>query len=91
MIKRLLEEKIVKKFFCWKILMIVWARQVGKTTLIEKILETYFKDKRIVRFNWDYLEDRELLNVNSLSKLNLFVKDKNIIFIDEAQKIKNIW
>jgi hypothetical protein len=36
------------------------------------------------------LEDRELLNVNSLSKLNLFVKDKNIIFIDEAQKIKNI-
>ena len=91
MIKRLLEEKIVKKFFCWKILMIVWARQVGKTTLIEKILETYFKDKRIIRFNWDYLEDRELLNVNSLSKLNLFVKDKNIIFIDEAQKIKNIW
>jgi len=91
MIKRLLEEKIVKKFFCWKILMIVWARQVGKTTLIEKILETYFKDKKVIRFNWDYLEDRELLNVNSLSKLNLFVKDKNIIFIDEAQKIKNIW
>ena len=91
MIKRILENKIKNTFFEWKIIMLLWARQIGKTTLVETILEKYYSDKKIISFNWDYIEDRELLNNNSLKKLELFVDDKDIIFIDEAQKIKNIW
>ena len=91
MIKRILENKIIDNFFSWKIIMILWARQIWKTTLVENILKNSFEDKKIIFFNWDYLEDRELLSNNSLKKLELFVSDKDIIFIDEAQKIQNIW
>ncbi len=91
MIKRILENKIIDNFFGWKIIMILWARQIWKTTLVENILKNNFKNKKIISFNGDYIEDRELLNNNSLTKLELFIKDKDIIFIDEAQKIVNIW
>ena len=91
MVKRILEDKIKNTFFEWKIIMILWARQIGKTTLVENILKNNFSDKKIISFNWDYIEDRELLNNNSLKKLELFIEDNDIIFIDEAQKIVNIW
>ena len=90
-IQRSLEKKITEQFFWWKIIMILWARQVWKTTLVENILKNNFSHKKTISFNWDYSEDRELLNNNSLKKLELFIEDKSIIFIDEAQKIVNIW
>jgi len=91
MIERILEDKIKKDFFLWKIIMLLWARQIWKTTLVESILKNKYINEKIITFNWDYIEDRELLNNNSLKKLELFIEDKNIIFIDEAQKIINIW
>lgn len=90
MYKRIIKESILKEVFSWRIIMILWARQTWKTTLVEDILSDYDK-KDIVLFNWDYIEDRELLSENSLNKLKHFVDDKKIIFIDEAQKIPNIW
>ncbi|MDQ7010150.1 MAG: ATP-binding protein [Candidatus Gracilibacteria bacterium] len=90
MIERILENKINKSFFEGKIIMILGARQIGKTTLVENILKNNFSNKKIISFNGDYIEDRELLNNNSLKKLELFIEDKDIIFIDEAQKIINI-
>jgi len=90
MIKRILENKIKSNFFKWKIIILIWARQIWKTTLIENILSKSFKKNNTITFNWDYINDRELLNNNSLSKLELFTKDSDIIFIDEAQKIMNI-
>lgn len=91
MYKRILENKIKKDFFSWKIIMLLWARQIGKTTLIEEILSQNYDQNDIISFNWDYNEDRELLSENSLKKLDLYIEDKKIIFIDEAQKILNIW
>ncbi len=90
MYKRILEEKVKNKFFLWKIIMILWPRQVGKTTFVEKILEEHYSMKDIISFNGDSIDDRENLSINSLNKLNLFVENKKIIFIDEAQKINNI-
>ena len=91
MYKRIIKEKIINDFFKWKIIMILWARQIWKTTLVEDILENNFKDKEKIFFNWDDFQDIEILNKNSLEKLNPFVDSKDIIFIDEAQKIENIW
>jgi predicted AAA+ superfamily ATPase len=90
MYKRILEEKIKKDFFSGKIIMLLWARQIWKTTLIEKILQSY-NENDIITFSGDYLEDKELLSENSLKKLWLYIENKKIIFIDEAQKIQNIW
>lgn len=87
---RILEEKIKNNFFSGKIIMLLWARQIGKTTLVENILQGYIENE-IISFNWDYFEDRELLSENSLNRLWNFIEDKKIIFVDEAQKIENIW
>ncbi len=90
MYTRILQDKIKNDFFSGKIIMLLWARQIGKTTLVENILSEY-DENEIVFFNGDYNEDRELLSENSLNKLRFFIEDKKIIFIDEAQKIQNIW
>jgi len=91
MYKRILEKKIVENFFWWKIIMLLWARQVWKTTLLENILEKEFQDKSIITFSWDDFSDVEILNKNSLEKLSPYLENKDIVFIDEAQKIENIW
>ncbi|MCK9272848.1 ATP-binding protein [Candidatus Gracilibacteria bacterium] len=90
MYKRILEEKIKNDFFSGKIIMLLGARQIGKTTLVEEILKKNYHENDIVFFNGDYNDDRELLSENSLKKLGLYIEDKKIIFIDEAQKIQNI-
>jgi len=91
MYKRILEKKIVNNFFSWKIIMLLWARQIWKTTLVEKLLNEEFWDKSSICFSWDDFQDVEILNKNSISNLSIYVEDKDIIFIDEWQKIRNIW
>lgn len=91
MYSRILKENIKNEFFSWKIIMLLWARQVGKTTLIETILDENYKNKDIIFFNGDYSEDKELLNEWEVSKLDLYIGEKKIIFIDEGQKVENIW
>ncbi len=90
MYKRTIEDTVIDDFFSGKIIMILWTRQIGKTTLVEGILKQKFSEKDIIQFNWDYTDDRELLSENTLKKLDLYIQDKKIIFIDEAQKIENI-
>ena len=91
MYTRLLEERIRSDFFRSKIIMLLWARQIGKTTLVEEILRKNYSREDIISFSWDYNEDRELLSENSLRNLWKYIETKKIIFIDEAQKIQNIW
>ncbi len=91
MYKRQLKNTIKKDLFSGKIIMILWARQTWKTTFVESFLQEKFQENEIITFNWDYSEDRELLSENNLKKLSLYVESKKIIFIDEAQKVENIW
>jgi len=89
MFKRLLEIQIKKNFFSGKAIIVVGPRQVGKTTLIEKMLNISGGDN-FIKFNCDYSEDREMLNEQSLKKLEKIISDKKFIFIDEGQKVENI-
>ena len=89
MYHRTLETQIKNDFFSGKIIMLLGARQIGKSTLVAEILKKYFADN-IVFFNGDLNENKELLSHNSLNKLEPYVAEKDIIFIDEAQKIPNI-
>jgi pyrimidine operon attenuation protein/uracil phosphoribosyltransferase len=56
---------------------------------VRNLLASYHETD-IAFFNGDYHDDQEILSTNSLSKLKLYVADKKIIFVDEAQKIPHI-
>ena len=88
-IQRSLENDINKSLFKWKILIIYWARQVWKTTLIKKILENYKKEW--IYLNCDEIDIREWLQNKTSTEIKMFLWNKTFIVIDEAQRIKNIW
>ncbi len=87
--KRTIQKYIEKYLFNNKIIVIYGARQVGKTTLL-KILEKKYQDKKSLFLNCDMPDVREkLFNVTDTDLKKLFGQAE-IIFIDEAQRVKNI-
>jgi hypothetical protein len=86
MYTRILEGAIKERFFKGKALVLLGPRQVGKTTLIRKILQ----DQDFVFLNGDDPDDRRLLESAGVSRLRLLAGQKNILFIDEAQRIPDI-
>jgi predicted AAA+ superfamily ATPase len=86
MIRRILEEKIKNRFFKDKVIIIIGARQVGKTTLARKILE----DNDFLFLNGDEFIIRTLLSHSNKKELESIIGTQKIVFIDEAQRIDNI-
>lgn len=86
MIQRILEEKIKSRLFTGKTIVLVGARQVGKTTLIENILE----DKSYLFLDGDESLVRTMLNGAGKTQLKSVIGNYKIVFIDEAQRIDNI-
>jgi len=88
MIQRSIVNSIQQKMFGGKAIIVLGARQVGKTTLInELILDS---KTNVVRLNGDDADVRSLLEDVNISKLIRLIGDKNILFIDEAQRIPDI-
>ncbi len=88
MIKRQLQNIIDKYFYQGKIIIIYGARQVGKTTLIKSLING--NDNDTLFLNCDDPPVVETLTNISLAEIKLIITDKKNIFIDEAQRIKNI-
>ena len=86
-IKRTIEESIRENFFKGKIIILAGPRQVGKTTLVEHILENY---SNIISFNGDNRKDGSTLAGNDFAFLDKLIGEKEIVFIDEAQKVEEI-
>lgn len=87
MIVRLLSESIIGNLPLKKTVVILGARQVGKTTLIQQL---NLKKSDTLILNGDEPDVRELLtNINS-SRLKNILGDKKNIIIDEAQLIPEI-
>ncbi len=88
MIKRKISDDIVKHMFSGKAILIYGARQTGKSTLVELILEN--RTEKVLRINGDDSEDKALLGRASKSMLKSLTAGYDILFIDEAQKIDDI-
>lgn len=87
-IKRRLQATIAKRLFKGKVIILLGARQVGKTTLIGNILSDL--DYPVIELNGDEADVRELLADTTSTRLRAIVGKNKIVFIDEAQRISNI-
>lgn len=88
MIKRQLQSIIDKYFYQGKIIIIYGARQVGKTTLIKLLINK--NDNDTIFLNCDDPPVVETFTNISLAEIKLLIANKKNIFIDEAQRIRNI-
>lgn len=94
LIKRQLQETICERMFKGKAIILIGARQVGKTTLFQQILEEKslsVSREHVLTLDCDDMEIRSLLeNSNNLGRLRQLVADNSIIVIDEAQRVNGV-
>ena len=88
MIKREIYERIKTKLFKGKAIILIGARQVGKTTLLQMFMDEY-KDSSLY-LNCDEFDVREILRDATSTKLKAIFGDKKLILIDKAQRVENI-
>ncbi|RLD57290.1 MAG: ATPase [Bacteroidetes bacterium] len=86
MFSRNLEKTIKDKINSGKAIVVVGARQVGKTTLIKKIL----KEIDYLFLDADDPTTRNLLSNPNTEQIRTIIADNKFIFLDEAQRIKGI-
>lgn len=86
MITRLLKQKIEARLGSGKAIIIVGPRQVGKTTLINGILE----NRAHLFLDADDPTIRNLLTNPNTEQLKSIIGKNKLVFIDEAQRIENI-
>ena len=89
-IERDIDAFFKKRMFAGKVLVVYGPRQSGKTTSIERFLESSGLSSETVTFNGDETSDRELLADASAERLKTLIGVKKVLFIDEAHKIPAI-
>ncbi len=85
MIHRHLQNIIEGYLFKKKAIIIYGARQTGKTTLVEQLLEPYRKDTLFL--NGDDADVRQMLSDLNSTKLIPVIGKSKIVVLDEAQRI----
>ena len=88
MIPRLLQKTIESRLFAGKAIIVIGARQVGKSTLFKLILEK--QDYKALQLNCDEPEVKDMLSNMNTAELRLLIADNRIVVIDEAQRVENI-
>ena len=88
MITRVQADRIEKVFFKGKAIVLTGARQVGKTTMLENILEKHKGE--LLTMNGDDTTIQNLLNRPNTLQLKQLIGNNKLVFIDEAQRIPEI-
>jgi uncharacterized protein len=86
--QRDLAKTLAKWMFKGKILVITGARQVGKTTMLQEILQQ--SGKKYMSINAEEPPQKRFFEDISVIKLRDLIGDNELILIDEAQQIENI-
>ena len=88
MIRRQLQDVIESRMFAGKAIVVIGARQVGKSTLFNMVLEG--RKEPVLRLNCDEPEVQEMLTAMNTQELKLLIGQNKILVIDEAQRVENI-
>lgn len=87
MIHRIIEQLIKNDFGRGKIIVLMGARQVGKTTLFDSVVSG---SSNVLRLNCDNYDDRSDLENKTSTELRQLMGNHEVVIIDEAQRAKNI-
>lgn len=88
MIPRIIELAIQNDLFKGKAIIVTGPRQVGKTTLLQKLKVS--NKVKTLWLNCDEPDVRLLLENATSTRLKEIIGDHELVFIDEAQRVKNI-
>jgi len=87
MINRKLNKIVEDKLYTGKAIIILGARQVGKTTLIKQLFSTR---ENVLFLNGDEVDIQNIFAEMSSTRFKAFFGNKKMIVVDEAQRIANI-
>lgn len=93
LIKRKLEQVITDLMFHGKAIVLIGARQVGKSTMFKQIVSHLSQETtkdQILTIDCDDPEQRALLENANLATLGQLLAGIRILVVDEAQRIKGI-
>ncbi|MBR5958209.1 MAG: ATP-binding protein [Salinivirgaceae bacterium] len=94
LIKRQLHNVIKERMFKGKAIVLIGARQVGKTTLFEQILndpDIQVPQDQILRLYCDDAQTRAILEQSdNLNNMRMLIANNRIVLVDEAQRIQGI-
>ena len=90
MIKRKLSERLIQSCFKGKVIILLGARQVGKTTLLKELVKEINSN-----YTWFNADEADILEaftsaVTSTQLIQLIGPDSRLVIIDEAQQIPDI-
>lgn len=88
MINRQLQVKLEKKLFQQKVIILYGARQVGKTTLVKKLLSSFGNDSKYL--SCDQISVQKGLESKDVEQIKIFLGNYKLIALDEAQKINEV-
>ena len=88
MIRRAQQDIIEKHLFKGKAIIVIGARQVGKSTLFRMMLEG--RSEPTITLNCDEPEVKELLTNANIKELELLIGQSKIVVIDEAQRVPDV-
>lgn len=87
MISRIIEQTIEKNLNGDKVVILLGARQTGKTTLLRGLLQSR---KEVLWLNGDEPDVQSVFEGSNSAGLKAFIGEHKLVVIDEAQRIKNI-
>lgn len=85
-ITRTIQHSILQRLEDRKAIIVMGARQVGKTTLLHQLIN----DSDAMWLTGDDAPTRTLLSDIGIERLKALIGNRKVIIIDEAQRIKNI-
>ncbi len=88
MIDRSIAVKVEKDFFLGKVIVVLGARQVGKSTLIREL--PLLKNHKVLWLDGENADVHLLLQNPNSERLKQLAGDHTVVVIDEAQKINGI-
>ena len=87
MVERAIKNSILADYRRRKVIVLLGARQVGKTTLL---LELRGGKEKVLSLNCDNADDVLLIEDKTTTELKHLLSPYELVFIDEAQRVKNI-